>query len=55
MVLATDMANHTPNMNVLKQITEKIDQHSGAGGNQNNQFHMIEEEIRTASKVFILG
>ena len=54
MVLATDMANHAQGMNVLKQITEKIDM-GYEGSNKNNQFHYIEEQIRNESKIFLLG
>ena len=38
MVLATDMANHAQGMNVLKQITEKIDM-GYEGSNKNNKYH----------------
>lgn len=36
MVLATDMANHNTNLNVLRQLTDKIDVNERQS---NNQFH----------------
>lgn len=52
MVLATDMANHNTNLNVLRQLTDKIDVNERQS---NNQFHQVEEDLRTNSKVFLLG
>ena len=52
MVLSTDMANHNTNLNVLKQLTEKIDYNQY---NNNNQMNLLEEEIRANYKVFLLG
>ena len=52
MVLATDMANHNTNLNVLRQLTDKIDVNERQS---NNQFHQVEEDLRTNRKVLLLG
>lgn len=54
MVLSTDMAVHSSSMNVLKSITEKLSNRP-LDGSSNNQTHLIEEDIRANSKLFIMG
>ena len=55
MVLATDMATHAKSMNTMKLITEKIQTLPGEEGIPNNQFVLIEEDLRMTDKTFLLG
>ena len=55
MVLATDMATHAKSMSAMKLITEKIQTLPGEEGIPNNQFVLIEEDLRMTDKTFLLG